>query len=69
MSLTENLEFSRPYDLAKNSTSRMSEDCLYLNIYAPVDSNFMTKKKPIMVVIHGGDGTTGKNSSCNSRFD
>lgn len=60
MSLTENLEFSRPYDLAKNSTSRMSEDCLYLNVYAPADSTFMINKKPIMIVIHGGDGSTGK---------
>ena len=59
MTLSEDLRFSRPYDLAKNSTSKISEDCLYLNIYAPADSNFMVKKKPILVIIHGGDGTTG----------
>lgn len=61
LNLSPNLEFSYPFELAKDSTSQISEDCLYLNIYAPVSDDFMVKKKPIMVVIHGGDGTTGKN--------
>lgn len=62
MKLSSNLEFSKPYELAKDSSSRISEDCLYLNIYAPANDDFMIKKKPIMVVIHGGDGPTGSGS-------
>ncbi|XP_072488379.1 liver carboxylesterase 1-like [Notamacropus eugenii] len=41
---------------------RMSEDCLYLNIYSPAD---LTKKMklPVMVWIHGGGLLTGAASS------
>jgi len=60
--LNPKLEFSKPFELAKNSTSSINEDCLFLNIYAPVDDNFMVKKKPILFIIHGGDGTTGTGS-------
>lgn len=60
--LSPKLEFSKPFELAKNSTSSISEDCLFLNIYAPVDDNFMIKKKPILFIIHGGDETTGTGS-------
>lgn len=59
--LSEKLEFSHPYELAKDSISQTSEDCLFLNIYAP-EKDFATKKKPILIVIHGGDGTTGTGS-------
>lgn len=62
MKISEKIEFSKPYELAKNSTSRTSEDCLFLNIYAPIDDEFMVKKKAIMIVIHGGDGTVGTGS-------
>lgn len=65
MQISSNLEFSKPYELAKNSTSNISEDCLYLNIYVPKsddDDNDDSKKKAIMFIIHGGDGTTGSGS-------
>lgn len=60
--ISQNLEFTLPFELKKDSISKISEDCLYLNIYAPASDDFMVKKKPIMVVIHGGDGTTGSGS-------
>jgi para-nitrobenzyl esterase len=57
--ISAKLEFTKPFELSEDSISNISEDCLYLNIYAPVDDNFMIKKKPILFVIHGGDGNTG----------
>ncbi|KAJ8304011.1 hypothetical protein KUTeg_017594 [Tegillarca granosa] len=38
--------------------AEMSEDCLYLNIYAPLDAGPDTKKA-VMVFIHGGSFTSG----------
>src|SRR6185503_19692950 len=35
-----------------------SEDCLYLNVWAPVSA----KKAPVMVWIHGGGFVTGSDS-------
>ena len=32
----------------------MSEDCLYLNIFAPVAAGSVSQKLPVMVFIHGG---------------
>lgn len=43
----------------------MSEDCLYLNIFVPLDVNFsypMLKPLPVMVWIHGGDFIAGSAS-------
>lgn len=37
-----------------------SEDCLTLNIYTKTDSN--TKKRPVILYIHGGGNTTGGSS-------
>jgi para-nitrobenzyl esterase len=39
----------------------MSEDCLYLNVTAPLDAR-PDSKKPIIVWIHGGGGTMGAGS-------
>ena len=38
-----------------------SEDCLYLNVYAPADAK-ATSKLPVMVWIHGGGYTAGASS-------
>ena len=35
-----------------------SEDCLYLNVFAPAGAN-ATSKLPVIVWIHGGDGSWG----------
>ncbi|MBN3297611.1 D2 protein, partial [Amia calva] len=44
---------------------KVSEDCLYLNIFVPLDVNFtapMSKPFPVMVWIHGGDFIVGTAS-------
>ncbi|XP_030633928.1 cAMP-regulated D2 protein [Chanos chanos] len=41
---------------------KVSEDCLYLNIFVPLDMNFsapLLKPLPVMVWIHGGDFIAG----------
>lgn len=48
----------------KNSVGKMSEDCLYLNVWAPAASQ--NEKLPVMVWIHGGGfaiGAPGMESS------
>lgn len=44
---------------------KVSEDCLYLNIFVPVDVNFTSPLQslmPVMVWIHGGDFIAGSAS-------
>lgn len=44
---------------------KVSEDCLYLNIFVPVDMNFTSPLRsplPVMVWIHGGDFIAGSAS-------
>ena len=60
--VTSQLEFTKLFELAVDSSIKTSEDCLFLNIHAPIDEDYMIKKKPILFVIHGGDGTTGTGS-------
>ena len=38
----------------------MSEDCLYLNVFAPEDES--TELKPVIFYVHGGSLTTGQSS-------
>lgn len=43
----------------------MSENCLYLNIFVPLDVNFsspLLTTLPVMVWIHGGDFIAGSAS-------
>ena len=40
-----------------------SEDCLYLNVFAPGDSLNSNKKLPVMFWIHGGGNTWGYSAS------
>ncbi len=60
--VTSQLEFTKLFELAVDSSIKTSEDCLFLNIHAPIDEDYMIKKKPVLFVIHGGDGTTGTGS-------
>ncbi|KAH3724773.1 hypothetical protein DPMN_050597 [Dreissena polymorpha] len=67
-------KFARPYNAtsfrepcsqtgAKLSTALPSEDCLFLNVYAPVESTINpTKKFPVLIYIHGGGFTQGTSS-------
>lgn len=40
----------------------ISEDCLHLNIFVPVNGNFTQPPKAVMVWIHGGGFTNGQSS-------
>nr|XP_023692528.1 crystal protein-like [Paramormyrops kingsleyae]XP_023692529.1 crystal protein-like [Paramormyrops kingsleyae] len=50
--------------------TKVSEDCLYLNIFVPLNVNFSTppsEPMPVMVWIHGGDFVAG--SASNTLYD
>ncbi len=47
----------------KEGTIFGSEDCLYLNVFAPADSFKSNKKLPVMFWIHGGGNTWGYSAS------
>ena len=47
----------------KEGTIFGSEDCLYLNVFAPADSFNNNKKLPVMFWIHGGGNTWGYSAS------
>jgi para-nitrobenzyl esterase len=52
------------------STPKLSEDCLYLNVYAPKGANGARGKanrKPVMVWIHGGGFTGGAGQDTDPR--
>ena len=51
------VQFASSYGGAEGEGVVGSEDCLFLDIRAPVD--FATKQYPVMVWIHGGGNTTG----------
>ena len=57
------LEYSKCSPQKKFDPKRMSEDCLYLNIWARPD----TEKAPVILYIHGGSFCAGSGSddSCN----
>ncbi|NP_001357759.1 carboxylesterase 1H precursor [Mus musculus] len=46
---------------------RFSEDCLYLNVYTPVDLMKNTNRLPVMVWIHGGGLVVGGASAYDGR--
>ena len=43
-------------DESKTVNPHQSEDCLHLNVYTPKESlyDFLNKKVPVLVYIHGG---------------
>ena len=47
----------------KEGTVFGSEDCLYLNVFAPADNFKSNKKLPVMFWIHGGGNTWGYSAS------
>nr|XP_034378289.1 carboxylesterase 1E-like isoform X1 [Arvicanthis niloticus] len=58
-------------DLITNSKEKIhlqfSEDCLYLNVYTPVDLMKNTNRLPVMVWIHGGGLVVGGASTYDGR--
>ncbi|MBN3315123.1 D2 protein, partial [Atractosteus spatula] len=54
-----------PIEKDRECPEKVSEDCLYLNIFVPLDVNFtapVSKSLPVMVWIHGGDFIAGSAS-------
>lgn len=53
----------RHHPLSDRRPAKMSEDCLYLNIYVPgVDPENSDRNYPVLVWLHGGDFIYGYNS-------
>jgi len=46
-----------------SGVASMSEDCLYLNVFAPADAG--NRNLPVMVWIHGGSLLTGESNDYN----
>ncbi len=55
-------------DLGSFAKEGGSEDCLYLNVYAPEKETGSEKKKPVFVWIHGGGLLVGAGSDYNPEF-
>lgn len=61
---TDKLDNQSVYGISKNYQDKMSEDCLYLNIYLPAEAYLnrnsdSAKKLPIAIFFHGGAGVIG----------
>lgn len=61
------LHFLQKYSFGK-SFSGVSEDCLYLNVYAPKNVSSPDQHLPVMVWIHGGSFRYGSGSEYDGRI-
>ena len=43
--------------------NKVSEDCLYLNVFVPIDATNKSASKAVMVYIHGGSFEIGGNNA------
>ena len=50
---------------SKFGMGSMSENCLFLNVYAPAGSSLASRALPVLVWIHGGDLTAGESDDYN----
>uniref|UniRef100_A0A1I7TJ83 G_PROTEIN_RECEP_F1_2 domain-containing protein n=1 Tax=Caenorhabditis tropicalis TaxID=1561998 RepID=A0A1I7TJ83_9PELO len=53
------MDFHKNDKFAKANMERQSEDCLYLNVFSPYDTDDESKTYPILVWIHGGSFLAG----------
>ncbi|HEY1768479.1 MAG TPA: carboxylesterase family protein [Terracidiphilus sp.] len=56
------MQIPGPMEAAPEGTTTPSEDCLYLNVWAPTDQAG-TKKRAVLIWIHGGGFVNGGSSS------
>jgi para-nitrobenzyl esterase len=54
-----------PQYSSKFGIGSMSENCLFLNVYAPAGSSLASRALPVLVWIHGGDLTAGEGDDYN----
>ncbi|KAJ7056802.1 Alpha/Beta hydrolase protein [Mycena amicta] len=54
---------TNPFTTRKTSAATADEDCLFLNVYYPVELH--TRKRPVLVYIHGGGYAAGRASIYN----
>jgi para-nitrobenzyl esterase len=54
-----------PQYSSKFGIGSMSENCLFLNVYAPAGSSLASRALPVLVWIHGGDLTAGESDDYN----
>lgn len=62
---SDNKKWKIEWPASSNVSKKVSEDCLYLNIFVPLDvdlSSPMQSHLPVMVWIHGGDFVAGSAS-------
>ncbi|WVF69607.1 hypothetical protein IAT40_004385 [Kwoniella sp. CBS 6097] len=52
----------------KGAAHNTSEDCLFLNVFAPQGANAQSAYLPVMVFVHGGSFTSGDASIYNGTF-
>ena len=63
--MSECIQVLRPHNINHYfGEEPTSEDCLYMNIWAPPDSH-ATSKLPVIVFIYGGGGTLGSSGMAN----
>ncbi len=57
------MDFHRHDKFSGVNMARESEDCLFLNVFAPYDADDEAKRYPVLVWIHGGSFLAGSSDT------